>query len=107
MSLHCCDIGGKCSFEGFLDLGPVLVSISNMFIFELGEPSLSKGFSSSFGHPIEENHSSHFIGELVHMKDEVDHHGHEPSFGISGFSAEFFKEGSFNVHHLFIVIFFI
>ena len=55
-SLHCCIIGGECSFEGFLDLGPGLVCISDVFIFKLGESSSGKGFSSSFGYLIKENH---------------------------------------------------
>ena len=57
-SLCCCVIGGKYGLEGFLDLGLGLVCICNAFVFELGEPSLSKGFSSSLGHSVEENHGS-------------------------------------------------
>ena len=97
-SLHCCVIGGKYSFEGFLDLGPGLVCICNAFVFELDEPSLVKGFFLSFGHPIEANHGSHFIGVFVCMKGKVVLHGHEPSIGISGFSAKLFREGSFDFH---------
>ena len=104
-SLHCCVIGGECSLEGFVDLGSVLVSMCNVFVFELGEPSLSKGFSSFLGHPIEENHGLYFIEELVCMKGKVGLHGHEPSVGISSFSTEFFMEGSFNVYHILIILF--
>ena len=100
----CCIIGGKCGLEGFLDLDPGLVCICDAFIFELGEPSLSKGFFSYFGHPVKENHSLHFIGVFVCIKDKVGLHGHEPSVGTSGFSAELFKEGGFNFH---VIIFFI
>ena len=74
-----------------------------MFIFELGEPSLGKGFSSSFEHSIEENHSLCFIRELVHMKDKIGLHGHEPSIGIFSFSTELFKECGFDVHHVIIM----
>ena len=45
MGLRCCVIGGECGLEGFLDLGPGLVCISNAFVFKLGEPSFDKGFS--------------------------------------------------------------
>ena len=95
-------IGDKCSLEGFLDLGPGLVCVYNAFVFELGEPSLGKGFSSSFGHPIEENHSSHFIRVFVCMKGKVGLHGPEPSIGISSFSVELFRKGGFDFH---VVIF--
>ena len=38
------------------------------------------------------------------MEGEVGLHGHEPSVGISSFSAEFFREGCFDFH---VVVFFI
>ena len=37
------------------------------------------------------------------MKGKVGLHGHEPSVGISSFSTEFFRKGSFDVHHIVIV----
>ena len=103
LSLCWCIIGGKCCFEGFLDFGPILVCFRDMFVFKLGEPSLGKGFSSAFGHPIEENHGSCFIRKLVHVKSKVDLHGHEPSVGIFSFFAEFFKKGGFDVHHVIVI----
>ena len=104
-SLHYHVIWDECCLEGFFGLGPVLVSISNAFVFKLGEPSLSKGFSSFLGHPIEENHGSHFIRKLVHMKDKVGLCGHEPSIGIFSFFTEFFRKGSFDVYYVIILIF--
>ena len=103
--MYCCIVGGECSLECFLDLGPGLVCICDAFIFELDEPSLGKGFSLSFGHPVEENHDLHFIGIFVHMKGKVGLHNHESSVGISSFFTEFFREGSFDFHV--IVVFFV
>ena len=105
LSLCCYIIGGECCLEGFLDLGPVFISISDTFIFKLDEASLSKGFSSFLGHSIEENHGSRFIGELVHMKGKIGLYGHEPSVGISSFSIELFRKGRFDVYHIVIVFF--
>ena len=87
LSLHCYIIGGECSFEGFLDLSPGLVCISDAFIFELGEPSLSKGFSLSLGHSVEENHGSCWVRVFLFMEGKIGLHGHEPSVDIFGFSA--------------------
>ena len=42
--------------------------------------------------------------DIVLMQDEIGLHGHEPSVGISGFSAELFREGCFNFH---VVVFFV
>ena len=81
-----------------------LVCISDVFIFELGKPSLDKGFSSSLGHSVEENHGPCYVGVFAFVEGKIGLHGHEPSVGISSFSAEFFKEGCFNFH---VVIFFI
>ena len=102
-SLYCYIIGGECCLEGFLDLGPVLVSVCNMLVFKLGKPSLSKSFSLSLGYPIEENHSLCFIRELVCINGKVSLHGHEPSVGISSFSTELFREDGFDVHHVVVV----
>ena len=99
-SLCCCILGGECSLEGFLDLGPVLVSVCDVFIFKLGEPSLGKGFSSFLGYSIEENYGSCFIGKFVHMKGKIGLHGYEPSVGISSFFTELFRKRGFNVHHV-------
>ena len=104
LSLCCCVIGGECGLKGFLDLGPGLVCISNTLVFELGEPSFSKGFSSSLGHSVEENHGPCWVRIFVLMEGEIGLHSHEPSVGISGFSTEFFKESCFNFH---VVIFFV
>ena len=106
-SLHCCIIGSECGLEGFLDLGPGLVYVCDVVIFELGKPSLSKGFSLSFGHSIEENYGLCFIRVLVCMKGTIGLHGLEPSVGISSFSTELYREGSFDFHYVFVIIFFV
>ena len=61
----------------------------------------------SFEHPIEENHGSHFIRKLVYMKGKVGLHGHGLSIGIFSFFDEFFREGGFIVHYVFIIIIFV
>ena len=92
------------ALRAFLILVQVLSTSANTFVFERGEPSLNKGFSLSFGHSIEKNHDSCFIGILIYMKGKVGLHGHKLFIGISSFSTELFREGSFNFH---IVIFFV
>ena len=103
-NLCCCVIRGECSLEGFLDLGPGLVCISNVFIFKFGEPSLGKGFSSTLGHSVEANHDSCCVGVFDFVEGKIGLYGHEPSIGISSFSTEFFKEGCLNFH---VILFFI
>ena len=102
--MHCCVIRGECGLEGFLDLGPGFICFSDVFVIELGEPSLSKGFFLSLGHPVVENHSSCCIKIFVLMQGKVGLHSHEPSVGISDLSAELFKEGCFNFN---VVVFFV
>ena len=70
-------MGDECDLEGFFDLGPGLVCICDMFIFQVGEPSLGKSFSLSLELPIEKNHYSCFIRVLIHIKSEVGPHGHK------------------------------
>ena len=41
------------------------------------------------------------------MKDKTGLQGHEPSVGISNLFIKFFREGGFDIHDVFIVVFFI
>ena len=104
LGLCYCIIRDECGFEGLFDLDSGFVCIWYVFVFELGESSSGKGFSSFLGHFIEENHGSYCIGILVLMQGKVGLHGHEPSVGISSLSTELFMEGYFNFHVIIIFI---
>ena len=41
------------------------------------------------------------------MKDKIGLQGHEPSVGISNLFIKFFREGSFDIYDVFMIVFFI